>query len=655
MTADREGPGTGAGERRRGPDGALGRAARGGRLFAAAAPGGGGQRALRAVGDPGELADHPRRQVDVHRFQLLLAVGAREVERDRAVGTGGAGGRADGEAGGEGPRRQRLGARPAARVGAQGKFGGRGRGRIAGPGREAGRRRVRAADRRARQDRQRAAFEVEVEAGERDLRDFVDRRRQLACDRVGGDVADQPHVDPIARRGGVDENPVLLAGGRIATQLSADVDVAFELVGGFGQRRRFDLDGADLRPRRAGDRGGRVQREAGVVAGLQVGGGRRIDPHADRQRHRRRFGHRAVLAAGVLQVRDSDVDSGFGGRVRHRRPRLDRDRRVIGNRPAFLRRGAGRDRRLERRPRIRRKGEAFSLGLAVFGDRVGEEEGRVEAARLGEGFPVTGAGQGEEGAVAGAAVEDEPVLEDGAGAESLDRDRRRNGDVEALVVVAVAEGVADARRVGHVAFDVDRVAGEVEAKARGLPVRRRDVVDRDRGDPRDRLDDGAEDRVRHRGLAFADSRSGRAGFGVELGLGADFRRPRVDAKPDRKVDANVLEFVDRFFGFDAEGFGRGVADDELGEAEVRMPGGLFEEEFSGRAFDVAEFRRFGVRRRFLLARPRLPAGVDAGVMRVARGDDVAGRGSGERRTEQGNRHRNRRSSDPRSSAARNSP
>src|ERR1700709_905736 len=79
---------------------------------------------------------------------------------------------------------------------------------------------------------------------------------------------------PSRRAGGlgVDEDPVLLARGGVATELLADVDVAAQRA--FRQGRRFDRHRADSRSRRAvGPRRRAVLAGLRVGAGLQAGGG----------------------------------------------------------------------------------------------------------------------------------------------------------------------------------------------------------------------------------------------------------------------------------------------------------------------------------------------------------------------------------------------
>ena len=83
-------------------------------------------------------------------------------------------------------------------------------------------------------------------------RPVIEGRRQLPGLRVGADVADQARRDAVAGGLGVDEDPVLVARGRIAAELLADVDRAAQRA--VGKRRRVDFDRADLRRRRTGDR-----------------------------------------------------------------------------------------------------------------------------------------------------------------------------------------------------------------------------------------------------------------------------------------------------------------------------------------------------------------------------------------------------------------
>ncbi len=185
--------------------------------------------------------------------------------------------------------------------------------------------------------------------------------------------------------------------------------------------------------------------------------------------------------------------------------------------------------------------------------------------------------------------------------------RFRDGDREALVEVAGP---------GDVGFEEDFLAEQFEAEAGGFAVGRFDVVDGGRRDRERDADDGVG-RGDGGGTDPSPDRVARAGGGFEGGEVAARGRSRVDAEADRQVDANVLQFPDRFF----EGPRFAVFDDELREADGRMAGCLFEElgggvDAAGRSVDGAG--------------SRLPAGVDGRVLRIAGGDDAAGVGSGER-------------------------
>jgi hypothetical protein len=97
-------------------------------------------------------------------------------------------------------------------------------------------------------------------------------------------------------------------------------------------------------------------------------------------------------------------------------------------------------------------------------------------------------------------------------------------------------------------------------------------------------------------------------------------RQRVDDQPGGQVDALRLDrspferFHDRF---DDAGGDRRVLDDVLREADRRVTGGLFEEEFRGHRRALRRFIRY--------AGSRLPA-VCRGSRFVLRRDDVAGVG-----------------------------
>ena len=631
--------------------------ARVGRLVAAADTRRRGQHRLRAVVDALQLRGQPRRQRDVDPFQLLVAVGAPDVHVQRAVSAGLLVGGARLEARVERPVAERLRAGAAAGEGGQREVTGRRRRRVAAPGRHRRGRLVRPAGAGAGEHRVVAVVEVEREGAEGDLRQALRRlraadafdfaalegRRQLAAGRVGADLAFEAHEDPVALRERFDEDPVLLARGRVAAELLTDVDGAGQRA--VGQRRRVDRDAADPRGRRAAVRFVvRAEPELGVGAGLQAAaGGRRVEPHAGWQRHLRPLGVGAVLFVFFdreigQQVRHGDLDVGARGRVGLRGAGTDRDRRFVGNRGAafgfgprparFALRG---DRRLEERGAV---GEV-RIG---FADRIGAQHGGVDVAGRPTGLlarrpavrvggPEAGGRRRQEGAVAGAAVEDEAIFQDQplfAGKQAEDApqafgERRGHMDGEALVVVA---GPVD------VAFEEDFAAGEFEAEAGRLALLGFDVVDRHFGQRRRRRRGNAQRRQGDGDLAFAD-------FGFRVCAGAvsgprfedreraALRRPRVDAEADRQVDSDRLQFVNRGF---AGGF---VLDDELGEAPVGVgAGGVEELRGSG---DRAERRaRFG---RFGLAGAGLPAGAHRRMSRVAGGDDAARVGECRRRAE----------------------
>src|SRR6201747_52891 len=223
-----------------------------------------GQRRRRAVGNAGQLAGHPRGEGDVLPFQLLLAVAAGHVERERTEGPGLGAPRPRDEAGREGPFRQRLRAGAAARSAGQDDRAGGGRRSVARPWRHLGAGAA-GADRRAAEDRARSAIEAELEGGEGALGIVGEGGGQLPRPGVGADVAEQADGDPVAGGLGVDEDPVLLARGGVVTKLVADVDVGGP--GAFPPGRRFDRHRADSRSRRAGG-----PRRRAVLAGLRVGG-----------------------------------------------------------------------------------------------------------------------------------------------------------------------------------------------------------------------------------------------------------------------------------------------------------------------------------------------------------------------------------------------
>ena len=234
------------------------------------------------------------------------------------------------------------------------------------------------------------------------LRVFGEGRGQLAGLRVGADVADQPHRDPVAGRLGVDEDPVLVAGGRVAAELLADVDVAgrASLRGSGGDSI---VDRADLRGGRAGDRVLRALAELGVGAGLQAVGGRGVEAHPDRQRRPSRCW---VLELSWLSP-PSDV------RARRRRPSAPAGESVCGgagvDADAPGRRGSCRSLSAwsragsATRRRVRRSCGKLVAGACLFVVGGGAQEGRVDVPEgRRAGLAEAGAGRGDEGAVAGA-------------------------------------------------------------------------------------------------------------------------------------------------------------------------------------------------------------------------------------------------------------
>ena len=224
---------------------------------------------------------------------------------------------------------------------------------------------------------------------------------------------------------------------------------------------------------------------------------------------------------------------------------------------------------------------------------------------------------GQEGAVAGAAVEGKTIFED------LPDRRFRHRDREPLVVVAVPFDVG---------FEEDRPADAAEhpeTEERRFARVRNEVVDRSgdrrRRDPECGGGHGAGADLSRRGT----------GFGFEAAEIALRRRLWVDAEPDRQVDADVFEDAHRFFRCDDryQGF---VLDGELREADLRVAGRRSEELVVGRG---------GAGRHVGGADACLPA-VGGGVRVVLGGDDVAGvgeRGSGRRRDRGQHEQRSRQS------------
>ena len=88
-------------------------------------------------------------------------------------------------------------------------------------------------------------------------------------------------------------------------------------------------------------------------------------------------------------------------------------------------------------------------------------------------------------------------------------------------------------------------------------------------------------------------------------------RLRVDAEPDRKIDADRLEVADRDFADDRRRF---LLNDELREADLKVACSLFEEQALGFHRALGWGRRVGV------TSPRLPPVVHLRRF-VLRGDD----------------------------------
>ena len=219
-----------------------------------------------------------------------------------------------------------------------------------------------------------------------------------------------------------------------------------------------------------------------------------------------------------------------------------------------------------------------------------------------EGLTEAGARRGDEGPVAGATVEDQPVAQDQS--FEADRKRFRHVDGEALVVVPGR---------GDVAFEEDFVAEQFESEACGFPLFGDDVVDVGFGHRFERRQSGAEQRGFD--LALPDFGTGGTvgGARFEGRQGAAFGGAGVDAEADRQLDPHVFQFAHRGLQqFEGPDLGRRVLDDELGEGPRRVRRGFFEE--LARRGDRAFGRDFG---RFRVTRPRLPSRVDRRRMRIA--------------------------------------
>ncbi len=223
----------------------------------------------------------------------LLAVGAAEADREGGARAAGGGRRRRALGGAEGQRRRAGGARAVAvdRVARP-----RGRDRAAHRGQRA-REARRAAFRRVGEDRPRARREVQLQVGERDRRRFREGDGQPSGRRVGRDVADEPHRQPVGGVLGVDEQPVLLAGPRFAGERLADVERARQRA---RQQRRRDFNRADSRRRGTGD---------GVLAA-----GRELEVGARFAGRSRRPGSASgPRGAGRRPMRDRSSPRGGGG------------------------------------------------------------------------------------------------------------------------------------------------------------------------------------------------------------------------------------------------------------------------------------------------------------------------------------------------------
>jgi hypothetical protein len=179
---------------------------------------------------------------------------------------------------------------------------------------------------------------------------------------------------------------------------------------------------------------------------------------------------------------------------------------------------------------------------------------------------VAGGRRGDEGAVAGAPVEDEPVPPDPRQLTQFgDAFEFQFGDVnrEELVVVAL---------IGDAGVKEDVVVDDREAEARRFALPRHEVVDVDfgqgDGDAGQGVDRGDFARP-HFGLRRAGARVFHHAQIALRGGGLG-----VDAEPGGKIDPHGPQVADRDLPDDRARF---LFDDELGEADLGMTGGLFEE------------------------------------------------------------------------------
>ena len=217
---------------------------------------------------------------------------------------------------------------------------------------------------------------------------------------------------------------------------------------------------------------------------------------------------------------------------------VDADRRVVGDRrrSSFGESPAG----SATRTAARRSAGTGSRVLRLFGVGAGEQVGGVGAARRTR----RASPRQVLGVVMKVPSPERPsktrrFLRIRPFEQRFEFERFRHGDREALVVVA---GPVD------VGLEEDFVAEQFEPEASGLAVRRIDVVDGGLrsgggGSAGSAAARGGDEAVRR--LWSSPGSRWRPGF--EGRPGAARRRPRVDAQPDRQVDADVLQFADRFF------------------------------------------------------------------------------------------------------------
>ncbi len=307
--------------------------------------------------DLGRLAE---RQLRRQRMQRLVAVGPAQVERERRVLAGLRDVRRRDQTRSE---REPVAAEHVERGPGVDRRGAR-------PRREADHAAVAPAGHRTRQHGVGGVLELQLEVAERQLRVVVEDGGQLAGRSVGDHGADQADRDPVAV--GVDEQPVAVARQRLA-DVRRPVERPVE-------QRRGDPDRRHPGSGRAGDRRLGALAELRVGAGLQAVGGRRVDRHAGRQRHRDPLDVRGP-ARTVLVLRDPQVhaqrqravpDQRSGRAERRRRGErhvtaaVGADRRRVAAGDLLARVGRGPDRRRLDARAGRRVGQE---GRGLAGDR----------------------------------------------------------------------------------------------------------------------------------------------------------------------------------------------------------------------------------------------------------------------------------------------